>query len=361
MSLLFHIAFHPWALVICLTVLPLNTTVRAEQVIRLTAIDSYAPTALWVRVFIDYYIPEVDRRLAEQGKYRIKWNKAFGGTIAKTKGVLEALQYDLADIGVVTTPYHPDKVPFYNLSYVTPLVTADIGLVARTISELVERYPEIGKIWDDYDQVYLTTAGSIDTYQILMTEQISTLDDFRGTKIGGVGLNLRYLEGLDATGVTSGLSDWYNSMSTGLIDGVIAWAEAAMAYKLYEVSPYMLDVRLGAVTSKVISVNRNTWKRLPEEVRVILKQAAYDYRDELARETDRRAQESRLEFQRLGGTIIPLTLAQRKQWAAGLPNMAKSWVKDMEQRGLPGRQLLKDYMDIMRANNQPIVRHWDRE
>lgn len=334
---------------------------RAEQVITLTAVDSYAPTALWVRVFIEHYIPEVDHRLAKTGHYRIKWNKAFGGTIAKTKGVLEALQYDLADIGIVTTPYHPDKIPFYNISYVTPLVTADIGLVARTVSELADRYPEVRNAWDDYHQVYMVTAGSIDTYQILMSANPLSLAEFRGAKIGGVGLNLRYLEGLGATGVTSSLSDWYNNLATGLISGVIAWAEAGVAYKLYEVAPYMLDVRLGAVTSKAVSVNRRTWDRLPEEVREALTLSAYSYRDELARETERLARNSRIEFVKRGGTIVPMTPEQRRQWAEGLPNLARTWVADMESRGLPGRQILRDYMDIMRANGQPIVRHWDRE
>ena len=123
----------------------------------------------------------------------------------------------------------------------------------------------------------------------------------------------------------------------------------------------MIDIRLGAVTSKVISMNRRTYERLPEEARNVLVQTATDYRDELARETDRRAQSSRLEFEARGGTIVPLTDEQRSEWAASLPNMAQEWAEDLEERGLPGRQILRDYMDIMRANNQPIVRHWDRE
>jgi hypothetical protein len=104
---------------------------KEPQVIPLIAVDSYATTALWTLVFVEYFIPEVDRRLAETGNYKIRWNKAFGGTIAKTRGVLDSLQYDLADIGIVTTPYHPDKVPFHNLPYATPLVTSDIGLAAN--------------------------------------------------------------------------------------------------------------------------------------------------------------------------------------------------------------------------------------
>ena len=135
--------------------------------IRITVIDAYAPTALWVRVFMNYYMPEVDRRLAEAGNYEIDWNSAFSGTVAKTGGVLEALQYGLADIGIITSPFHPDKVPFYNISFVTPLVTADIGLVARTVDEIVDRYPELRQEWNDYNQVFLTAAGAIDTYQVL--------------------------------------------------------------------------------------------------------------------------------------------------------------------------------------------------
>jgi len=372
--------------VLLIGVTPVQSRADAPEEIPLTAIDSYAPTALWTLVFIEYFIPEVDRRLAESGNYKIKWNKAFGGTIAKTRGVLDALQYDLADIGIVTTPYHPDKVPFYNLPYVTPLVTADIGLVARTMSELVERYPQLAEQWQDYRQVYLTTAGSIDTYQVLTNYPVSSLEDFRGKKIAGVGLNLRYLTGLDASPVNSGISDWYNNLATGLVDGVIGWAEGSIAYRLYEVAPYLVDVRLGAVSTKVINVNERTWARLPEEVKNVgavstkvinvnertwarlpeevknvLKETAEDYRDELAREADRRSAKSRIEFVERGGTIIALTPEQRQAWADGLPNIAGEWADDMEARGQPGHAILHEYMEIMRANDQPIVRQWDRE
>ena len=333
---------------------------RAVEEIPLTAIDAYPPTASWVQLFSSYFIPEVDRRLAETGNYRIRWNQAFG-TIAEMRGVLEALQYDLADIGFVTTPFHGDKVPFFNLGYVTPFVTTDIGLVARTISTLVERYPEVARIWDDYDQVYLTTTGIVDTYQVLLAAEPDSPSELRGKKIGGVGLNLRYLEGLNASGVTIGLNDWYSNLDTGLLDGIVGWIEAIVDFRLYEVAPYLVDVRLGAVTSQVINVNGRTWRRLPEEVRVALLDTAIAFREELARDVDRGALQSREEFSRAGGTIIPVSDPERKRWADSLPNMAQAWASDMEARGLPGRQMLRDYMDIMRANDQPIVRHWDRE
>jgi C4-dicarboxylate-binding protein DctP len=316
---------------------------------------------LWTRVFIDYFIPEVDRRLAETGNYEIRWNTAWGGTVAKAGGVLEALQYDLADIGIITSPFHPDKIPFYNIGYVTPLVTTDIGLVARTIDDLIDKYPEIRASWEDFGQVFLTTAGSIDSYQVIVNESQDVLSGYSGSKIGGVGLNLRYLEGIGAAPVSMGLGEFYNNIATGLVNGVVVWFESAISYKLYEVAPYMIDIGLGAVTSKVITANERTWARLPEEVQTVLLEVARDYRDELAAETDRRAVHSREEFVANGGTIIEVTDEQRRVWAERLPNMAQEWAQTLEEQGLPGQAILKDYMDVMRANGQPIVRHWDRQ
>jgi C4-dicarboxylate-binding protein DctP len=340
---------------------PASAQDEKPEIIPLIAVDSYATTALWTLVFVEYFIPEVDRRLALTGNYQIRWNKAFGGTIAKTRGVLDSLQYDLGDIGIVTTPYHPDKVPFHNLPYATPLVTTDIGLVARTMSSLVEKYPVLSEQWKNHKLIFLTTAGSIDTYQVLTNYPVNSLDDFKGRKIAGVGLNLRLLTGLDASPVNSGISDWYNNLATGLIDGVIGWAEGSIAYRLYEVAPYMVDVKLGAVATKAIVVNERTWGRLPEEVQTVLKEVAADYRDELARETDRRSAISIERYKAEGGTIVTLSEEQRREWATGLPNIAEDWARDMEERGMPGTAILNDYMDIMRANDQPIMRHWDRE
>ena len=134
---------------------------KEPEIIPMIAVDSYATTALWTLVFVEYFIPEVDRRLAETGNYRIRWNKAFGGTIAKTRGVLDSMEHDLADIGIITTPYHPDKVPFHNLPYATPLVTSDIGLVARTMSELVKKYPVLSEQWAKHRLIFLPGADQL--------------------------------------------------------------------------------------------------------------------------------------------------------------------------------------------------------
>ena len=66
-------------------------------------------------------------------------------------------------------------------------------------------------------------------------------------------------------------------------------------------------------------------------------------------------------FQKLGGTIKVLSQAERAAWAKGMPNVAKQWAESLEKKGIPGKKILATYMDNMRAANQPIMRHWDKE
>ena len=348
-------------LLIALTTFAMQTPANATQTINLTVVSGYPPVAAWVKVFKDYYVPEVAKRLAKTGNYKINWNEGFSGTIAKPAGELDAVEKGLADIGMIQTVFHPDKLPLYGIAYATPFVTTDIGLVVRTVNQLTDKFPAMKNGWGKYNQVFLTTLGTVDDYQVVTTKPIKSLDDFKGLKIGGAGPNLRYLEGLGATGVASNLVEMYNNLKTGVVDGWVIWAEAAANFKVYEVAPYYVEADLGAVTSIALSANKDTWAKLPPEVRTVLADVAISYADELAKHVKKTAAASIKKYVANGGKVIKLSEAQRKTWASELPPIGKEWANGLEKDGLPARAVLTTYMDIMRKNHQPILRNWDKE
>ncbi|MDH3233601.1 MAG: C4-dicarboxylate TRAP transporter substrate-binding protein [Alphaproteobacteria bacterium] len=334
---------------------------RAEQVINLTAIDGYPTKASWVREFINFYIPAIDKALAKGGKYKIKWNQAFGGAIVKPKGVFKGLQTGLGDIGVVTTVFHHDKVPLQAIAYVTPFTTTDSLLMTRTVDKMAKKFPAMAKAFAQYDQVYLTNLVVIDTYQLYFKKPLSGLKDLKGRKIGGAGINLRYVKALGAVGVGGPLPKYYNMIKTGIVDGAMLWPEAAVSFKVYEVAPHMLDAQIGAVNSKVVTVNAATWKKLPAEVRAVLAEQAIRYRDHMAKVALRRGRDSYGTFKKKGGTIVKLAAEDRLNWARTMPNIAKEWAERLDKKGLPGTALLKAYMAEMRNAKQPIARQWDQQ
>ncbi|MEK9795733.1 MAG: C4-dicarboxylate TRAP transporter substrate-binding protein [Alphaproteobacteria bacterium] len=332
----------------------------AAEKIKLAAIDGYSPKSLWVKEFIDFYIPEIDKRLAKTGNYEIEWNQAWG-QIVKVRGVLGGLQKGLGDIGVVTSVFHADKVPLQLVAYATPFVTNDPKLVAQTVDGLADKHAEFKQAFTKFNQVYLTNMAVLDTYQIFSKQPVARLADMNGLKIGSAGLNLRWLEGFGAAGVAGSLVHYYNQLSTGVLDAIMLWPEAVVGRKMYEVSPYMLKADLGTANSKVVSANLDTWKDLPDEVKTAIQEASILYRDHMADEALKLADSSLKAFVAGGGKVTELSQAERQEWADKMPNVAADWVAAREKEGLPGATVMKSYMNVMRANNQPILRQWDRE
>ncbi len=334
----------------------------AEETISAVVIDGYPDRALWVKEFTNFFIPEVDKRLAESGNYKMNWQENYGGLIVKPKGVLEGIQLGLGDIGIVTTIFHSSKLPSQGISGSTPFVASDARAVAKAVDEIAREYPAMQNEFAAQNQVYLATGVVLDTYQIFCTEPVTAVADLEGRKIAGAGLNLRYLEGIkDAAGVRGGLTDFYNMLQTGLVDCGMLWPEAAKTFKIAEVAPYMLRADLGAVNSKTITVNADYWAGLPDEVKEVLKAVAIDYRDHVAGIAMDRAAASRDAYTEAGGTIVEVSDEDRAAWANAMPNVAQEWAATLNDNGEQGTEMLAAYLGKLQDAGFTGVRDWTAE
>ncbi len=146
-----------------------------------------------------------------------------------------------------------------------------------------------------------------------------------------------------------------------MVNGAFLWTEAAVSFKLAEVAPHMLKADLGAVNTKVVTANAETWKRLPDEVKKVIQDVAIAYRDRLAEIAAAKGKESEQGYAKAGGTITTMSEQQRLAWAKGMPNLAKEWAASMDSKGKPGGKALTAYMDVLRADGAKPLRNWDRE
>ena len=85
----------------------------AQEEIDVSIVSGFSPAVAAVKMLEESFMPGVDARLAETGNYTINWQEAFSGTLAKPAGELEAIQTGLADMGVIPTGFHADKLPIY--------------------------------------------------------------------------------------------------------------------------------------------------------------------------------------------------------------------------------------------------------
>ena len=336
--------------------------VAAQETISAVVIDGYPDRALWVKEFSSFFIPEVDRRLAETGNYVMDWQENYGGSIVKPRGVLEGIELGLGDIGIVTTIFHSSKLPSQGLSAVTPFVSSDARAVARAVDDIAREFPAMQNEFAAQNQVYLATGVVLNSYQLFSTQDLSGISDLEGFKVAGAGMNLRYLEGIqDAAGVRGGLTDFYSMMQTGLADAAMLWPEAAATFKISEVAPYMLRADLGAVNTKTVTVNQDYWDTLPDEVKDVLQAVAIDYRDRVAGIAMERAAAAEEAYVAAGGTIIDVSAEDRAKWAASIPNIAQEWATTLNDNGEPGTDMLAAYLGKLEAAGFVGVRDWSQQ
>lgn len=332
----------------------------ATDTINIAVVSGYAPTASWVKIFEEYFVPEVDKKLAETGNYEINWNLGFSGTVAKPRGELDAVTDGIADLGITVPVFHADKLPMHNITFSTPFVTSDLHLLLDALKMLAETEPAFLQEWEDLGLVYLGSAGSVDNYQAVCKTDKPTPESFQGVKVSGAGANLLYFQGVGAVGVSSNLGDYYNEIQTGLTECASVWAESAAGYKLYEVAPFYIKVDQGAAISFAVAANESFWEGLPGEVKDVLQEATDGYGNALADYVDSAAAAALETITANGGTITQYTQEQRQTWAAGMPNIAQDWAAALDAQGKRGTETLKLYMDFMREHDQPIAREWDK-
>jgi TRAP-type mannitol/chloroaromatic compound transport system substrate-binding protein len=104
----------------------------AQQTLRLTFASGYPPTFLFVQEMQRNFAEEVNRELARNGnRYRIEWNYALAGTLAKIPGMLDAMETGQAEFGHVAHFFAPGKLPLQNVDAFAPFTTPDHRVAGR--------------------------------------------------------------------------------------------------------------------------------------------------------------------------------------------------------------------------------------
>lgn len=325
-----------------------------------TMVAGHPPVFRWVKHASQTFIPAVNAALEGSGT-TITWSEQYGGALAKVGDELEAVEEGLAEIGLVSSLFDPAKLSVQNVTYFTPFVHTDAALVAAWMDQLQETNADMKASWAENGLEYLGGAIGIDDYLLMTKFPVNSIADMEGKKIGAPGPAVNWLKGTGAVGVSGNLTTYYNEIKTGVYDGVIVFASAALPGKLHEVAPYITKIGFGAQYAGGLAANKDWYDSLPANVQKALKDAAVA--DRIAYHADLDASVAKFLgiMQSQGATVTEVSQEMRAQWAAGMDNVAKVWAAKLDSEGKAGSAVLKSYMDTMRAAGATPVRNWDQE
>lgn len=332
----------------------------AAQEIKLTVGSGHPPLSGAVKEIRELFIPEVDKRLAAGGKFKITWTEAYAGTIAKPPGMLKAVEDGAIDVGHVPFLFNGDKLPLEQITYVTPFGPEDSIKLNEVILRLRKAVPEMDQQLLKHKQLLLAPLPT-DAYQIVAKKPINKVDDLKGMKLGTAGQAGNWVRNTGVVAVAGDLTTFYNSMQTGVYEGIITFDTAVSSYKFYEVAPYVVKVGFGAQYASGLTVNERRWKGFPQEVKDAFLAAAPLYEKKVSLYYRDAGEASLKNAVEKGGKIVAFPAEERAKLAKMLPNIAKEWAAEADKKGLPGTKTLVTYMQLCREAGIPHARAWDKE
>jgi len=325
-----------------------------------TVAAGHPPVFRWVKMIPGTFIPAVNKALEGSG-HAIAFSEQYGGAIAKVGEELEAVGEGLAEMGTVQALFDPAKLAVQNVTYYTPFVSADSTAICTLMDRLHKEDERMREAYTANNIVYLGAPICIDDYLLMTKFPVNSLDDMKGRKIAAPGAAINWLSGTGAVGVSGNLTTYYNELKTGVYDGVIVFASAAVPGKLYEVAPNVTRFGLGAQFAGAIGANKDWYDGLPQEVKDALHTGADAARDFYNADLAAAAAKSLEIMAAEGATVTEASADMRNGWAKGMDNAAKKWATELDGKGIKGTEVLSLYMEEMRKGGATPLRDWDKE
>ena len=291
-----------------------------------------------------YFAPTVSKRVAAETKHKVKFTKLWN-TVSGPFDVLEGVEKGLFDVGLWCACFEPTKASHLAFNYFIPFVTDDPATQLKISRQVYKEFPAWTKALEKYNQRWLG-AGAFSSYGLGTKFAWKKMSDLKGHKIAGAGLNLPWLKYTGATVVQTSLNEAYNSLQSGVYEGLVIFPTAWKGFKLDEPAKHFKVVGWGSTFLYQMSMNLRSYNKLPADVRKIIDEESENWMVEVAKESTRRFQASLKALRASGSTVTTLPFEERAVMAKALAGWSKEKAQLYDKQGLPGTKLFTRYLEI---------------
>jgi len=318
-----------------------SSAASAQETLRLRIASGHTQTNAYVDILARFFVPEIVKRVDERTDYKIEFIEGYGGAMVKTADTLEGVQSGIIDIGAMCFCFEPSKLPLQPFQVMLPFGPMNPTLSLKVARAVYDSVPYMSEVFEKEFGQKLLSLVSDQGYNIGTTFELTDVADMQGRKIGGAGLNLKWLEFAGAVPVQAPATEAYTSMQTGVFDGYIHYPANWRNLKLYEVADYYTEVGFGSIVWHGVTVNSRRWESLPQEVKDIILEVAQEY--ELLTGTENEANYAKTmdELRELGAEVHAVSPEVRQAWAESLADWPKEKAAELDAMGLPGTQVLE--------------------
>ena len=322
----------------CVLCAPIAGAGAEPITLRLHSFNS--PKSISSQLFLEPWAEEIEDRSNGRVTVQVFPAMQLGGKPADLYG---QARDGVVDIAWTLPGYSPGRFPLTEV-FELPFVCADAASTSQALTMFHHKW-----LRDEYRDTHpLVFHATAPNHIHSVDREIRTLEDIRGLKIRAASQTVAAtLETLGAVPVGMPISQVYEALARGVVDGAwIPWT-ILRPFRLYEVAQYHTEVSLGC-TLFVLTMNKARYDGLPANVRQILDDTtglALAHRlGRIWQEDETTGRDIAL---RRGHRIVPLTEAERTRWRTATASVVDAWVAKVDGMGYDGRALLADAQTLI--------------
>ena len=141
------------------------------------------------------------------------------------------------------------------------------------------------------------------------------------------------------------LGDVYLAMETGTIDGIVTCPPMVLAFKLNEVAKHGVVATFGCVSEGVI-MNEKSWANMPDDLKGLVEEVCSNPFRTTGGLTRDVYTVMMKELADKGVDVYNLPADQQEKWFKGFQEVTRTWVANLEAKGLPAQETVKTYNDV---------------
>lgn len=297
---------------------------------------------------VDWFLKRVEERTEGQVQFKTFWSES----LAPAKQLLDVLNRGLAEISFIMPHYTPDQTPLLTIQTL-PTIYEDGSISGMAIRDLINENGAVNRELRQWNARYLTSIP-LPQYMPLTRHPVTSLEDLKGVQIRALGAHVPMIQQLGGVPVRITTHEVMGALQQKILDGILAPPIIIADFGFHrELKNYWL-APFGNVCS-FLAISQKTWNRLPADMQRIFDEVSMEHAPAYHRIVLVEGQEAALAKMRAQGAVVREAPMEAKARIAKLAEPVwENWIREMENRGLPGQQVAETYRKLLAKHARTV-------
>ncbi|MEW5919394.1 MAG: TRAP transporter substrate-binding protein [Bacillota bacterium] len=297
----------------------------------------FAPAQSFPGVQMQKFAEEVEKRT----NGLVKFETFPGGTLLDAAEMYDGVLSGVADIGLGAPGYDAGRFPLSS-GIALPVGFPNAQVASMTMWDLIQEFKP-----EEYAKYKIITVFTGEPGHIISVGPIRTLEDLAGLQIRCRGADVPVMKALGASPTAMSMPDVAQALATKAISANMGSREVLKDFKLAELVKYANDYSLTVLTFAAV-MDINKWNELPADVQKVMEEVGKEMVLWTAKYHDIENVQDAMEWAKkeYGLQEINLSPEEKARWDKKIEPLIEEWIKDMEAKGLPGRQFINRLLEL---------------